>query len=171
MASEIKIEKLLGHLNECQRSLVEEYCKLQNSQHPSKIERLCSIWEAAQTDPVLCRCLEFIDDFCSFPLEEITYEEHNHQTYQSEYLVSQLQAKLDQEEGRIPIAASEGFIWLVECPDRQNLGAITLSSDDPEIVQQFKDQICGRCQTLYSVHNWKLLAEQAEACDEGIDFS
>lgn len=169
MASdEIKIAKLLGHLNKCQRSLVEEYYKLQNSQHSSKIERLCFIWEAAQTDPWLCRSLEFIDDLCDFSLGKVTKKDHDCQTYQSEYLVLQLQAKLDQEEGRILVAASEGSIWLVECPDGQNINTIML---DPKIMQQIKDQSCGRCQTSYDAHSWELLTEPVEACDEGIEFS
>jgi hypothetical protein len=82
-------------------------------------------------------------------------------TYQSEYLVSQLEATLNQEEGRVPVTTSEGSTWLVECPDRQNLSTITLPSDEPKIMQQFKDQTCGRCQTPYDTHNWELLAETA----------
>jgi hypothetical protein len=162
MAPKATIEnKLLGNLTESQRSLVEEYYKLQNSQAPSKPERLCAIWEVAQTDLILCKRLELVDDLCNDFSEDFTSEDSDSQAFQSEYLVSKLEATLNQEEGRVPVTTSEGSTWLVECPDRQNLSTITLPSDNPQIMQQFKDQTCGRCQTPYGTHNWELLAETA----------
>jgi hypothetical protein len=161
MATKAKIEeKLLGNLSEFQRELVEEYYQLQTSKSHSKndtTERLISIWKEAQSDPVLCKRLELVDELCT-NFSRIVEEDSDHQTYSAEYLVPQLQDKLTYEDGRVPATALGGATWLVECPDKQNLSTITLPSDDPQIMQQFKDERCGRCQTLYSTHSWEPLA-------------
>jgi hypothetical protein len=155
-------EQSLDQLNEYQKGLVEEYYKLQTS--PSCADnvaekRLCAIWKVAETDPVLCRHLEFIDELCNSSSDKITEKDSDNRAYWEEYLVPEFRTKLDWEEGKIPERALAGFTWNIICPDGQNLGKITIPSDDPTIIQQFKEQICSRCQTPYDMHDWELLPE------------
>lgn len=152
-------DKLLSKLNEHQRSLVKEYYKLQNSPSLSTDdaeERICSIWEEAQADEVLCKRLEFIDALFSSISEKSSEKDSDSRAYWAEYLVPKIQTKLDQEEGRIPkMALEEGYTWLIECPDGQNFSTITLPNNEPQTIQQFADQMCGRCESPYSTHRSK----------------
>jgi hypothetical protein len=153
-------EKSLGQLNEYQKGLLEEYYKLQNSHScPDDVaeNRLRSIWEEAETDPVLCKHLEFVDDLCNSALEKVTKQGNDNRAYWEEYLVPELLTKLDQEEGRVRPTTLEGSTWNIKCPDGQNLGTIKLLSNDPQVIQQFKAQICDRCHAPYGTHSWERL--------------
>jgi hypothetical protein len=167
MATNNTKEKLFADLDKHRRGLVEEYYKLLNS--PSlptdddADKRIDSIWEEAQTDSVLCKRLELVDDLCNDPAEEVTENNNDIRAYWAEYKVIQLQSRLDQEDGRVSVSApkGEGSTWLVECPDGENLSTITLPSDTPQIMQQLKDKVCSHCQTPYEEHRWKSLAKSA----------
>lgn len=93
MAIESGIAKLICSLDDSQISLVEEYHCLQTSSFLSDevCDRLCNIWELAQTDLALCKLLELIDDLVCEPTEPIDVHEFDRRAYWAEYLVSELQ--------------------------------------------------------------------------------
>jgi hypothetical protein len=166
MATQVNYKKLLRSLNEHQKNLVKEYYALLRSPSipdDAANDRMDAIWKEAETESILCKYLELIDDLCIDSLEEATEEDTNYLAYLSEHLIPQLQTELDRKNGISPddeiilslrkYQKQELSIWAVKCPDASHIINLPLTSDN----EQFKKQKCNYCELPYSDHHWELI--------------
>jgi hypothetical protein len=105
------ILKEIGSLSEYQKTLAKEYYYIQvlpNTFDAKTEERLYSILETAENNPVLSRYLELIDEILE-PPQELTDKEKNDRAFLAEYLVLSIQEKGrgDLHIGEDPDVASE----------------------------------------------------------------
>jgi hypothetical protein len=187
MAIQTSFKNLFNSLSTIQKNLLKEYYALVNSTPPpeeDEIERISAIWDEAKNDSLLRKYLELIDLY-SVPSIEVTKEEEDRWAYWTEYLIPELQAKYDHDDGTISVSkitedsAEHILISQLQAKPDHDDGTISVSEHTNEEIEweiecpnahkvttitlprdalkamQYKNLTCSYCEAPYDMHSWK----------------